>query len=82
MQGARLRGGLLSQGSEGRPAGATILPELSPELGAGVRGPGSRQTHVGVAGAMPPSLTQAVLAPYSWPGRHEWEGERRWGRGP
>lgn len=37
-------------------------------------------THVGVARAMPPSLSQAILAPDGWPGKGGSTGER-WGRG-
>lgn len=37
----------------------------------------ARKTHIGVAGPMPPSLAQTVLAPDGWPrrSRGQWRDE-------
>lgn len=87
------RAGTWAQGEvgvgQGREGAAVAGPREGRQLAAApwklmyasfVRGTDlrSRGTHVGVAGAMPPSLAQAVLAPDGWPGK---SGGQAMGRG-
>lgn len=62
--GSHLRMGR-NQTLAGEPPGRCLEGRAGQRIPAW--GPG--ETHVGVAGAVPPSLTQAVLAPDCWPGR-------------